>query len=125
MVSWERRRLAPLPALPSTLPKIGLRHGRAVWVLTQLGLRGATSESTFHEYIKSLRKLGTPFEHGEIGFARRGLANYTYCHLMELVLALTLRVYHVVPDSELTGIIGNRKRLYRHYQRAYIQRSRG
>jgi hypothetical protein len=125
MVSRERRSLALLPALPSTLPKIGLHHSRALWVLTQLGLRGAASESTFHEYIKSLRKFGTPFEHGEIGFPRRGLANYTYCHLMELVLALTLRVYHVVPNSVLTGIIGNRKRLYRHYRRAYIQRSSG
>jgi hypothetical protein len=125
MVSREKGGLAKLSSLPSSLPKIGLHHGRALWVLTQLGLRGAASESTFHEYIKSLRKIGTPFEHGEIGYARRGLANYTYCHLMELVLALTLRVYHVVPDSVLTEIIGNRKSLYRHYRRAYIQRNSG
>jgi hypothetical protein len=111
--------------LPEVLPKITLHHGRALWVLTQLGFRGAASESTFFEYIKSLRKLGTPFEHGEIGFGRRGLANYTYCHLMELALALTLRVYHVVPDSVLAEIIGHRKSLYRHYKRAYIQRSSG
>ncbi len=112
-------------ALPQALPKITLQHGRALWVLTQLGFRGATSESTFFEYIKSLRKIGTPFEHGEIGFARRGLANYTYCHLMELALALTLRVYHVVPDSVLAEIIGYRKSLNRYYRRAYIQRSSG
>ena len=112
-------------ALPQALPKITLRHGRALWVLTQLGFRGAASESTFFEYIKSLRKLGTPFEHGEIGFARRGLANYTYCHLMELALALTLRVYHVVPDSALAEIIRYRKSLNRYYKRAYTQRSSG
>ena len=111
--------------LPEALPKLALHHGRALWVLTQLGFRGATSESTFYEYIKSLRKIGTPFEHGEIGFARRGLANYTYYHLMELALVLTLRVYHVIPDSVLAEIIGYRKSLNRYYKRAYTQRSSG
>jgi hypothetical protein len=41
---------------------------------------------------------------------------------MELALAMTLRVYHAVPDSVLTEIIRYRSNLYRHYRRAYIQR---
>jgi hypothetical protein len=96
-----------------------------MWVLSRLGLQGAASKSTFHEYIKSLRKLGTPFERGRIGFRRRGLANYSYCHLMELVLALTLRVYHIVPDAILGEIIRYRRSLYRHYRRAYADRISG
>jgi hypothetical protein len=60
------------------LPPIKLHHGEAVWVLARLGFQGKANKSTFYEYIKSLRKLGTPFEPGRIGFGRRGLANYSY-----------------------------------------------
>ena len=107
---------------PKVLPPIKLRHGEALWVLARLGFQGKARKSTFNEYIKSLRKLGTPFEHGTIGFGRRGLANYSYCHLMELALVLTLRVYHAVPDSILAEIIRYRRTLYRHYRRAYADR---
>jgi hypothetical protein len=106
--------------LPKTLPAIELHHGAALWVLTRLGFRGPVPETTFNEYIKSLRKLGTPFERGS--FERRGLANYSYFHLMELALALNMRVYHVVPDSVLVQIVRSRKTLYRHYERAYSER---
>jgi hypothetical protein len=111
--------------LPVTLPEIALNHGRALWVLQELGFRGKTSASTFYEYIKSLRKLGTPFRPGEIGLTRRGRANYSYYHVMELALALTLRVYHVVPDSVLRQIIRHRRVLYRHFRRAYTERCSG
>jgi hypothetical protein len=111
--------------LPDSLPHIELHHGAAIWVLAQLGFQGRISKSTFQEYIKSLRKLGTPFERGGIGYLRRGLANYSYCHLMELALVLTLRVYHVVPDSILVEIVRYRHRLYRQYRRAYAERRSG
>ena len=93
--------------------------------MARLGFQGAASKSTFYEYIKSLRKLGTPFEHGKIGYGRKAKANYTYCHLMELALALTLRVYHVVPDSILTEIVRHRRALNRLYRRAYVERCTG
>jgi hypothetical protein len=111
--------------LPNTLPAIDLNHGQALWVMAELGFRGTASESTFREYIKSLRKLGIPFPRGEIGLRRRGLAVYTYGHLMELALTLTLRVYHVVPDALLAEIVRYRKRLYRHYRDAYVHRRNG
>jgi hypothetical protein len=114
-----------MPSLPATLPKIGLRHGEALWVLSSLGFQGNASKSTFYEYIKSLRKLGTPFERGKIGYGRRGLANYSYDHLMELALALTMRVYHTVPDTVLTEMVRYRKTLNRCYRRAYIERLSG
>jgi hypothetical protein len=110
---------------PKVLPPIKLHHGEAMWVLSRLGFQGKASKSTFYEYIKSLRKLGTPFEHDTIGHARRGLANYSYCHLMELALMLTLRVYHVVPDSILAEIIRYRRTLYKFYRRAYADRELG
>ena len=111
--------------LPRSLPDIKLHHGEAVWVLARLGFQGAATKSTFYEYIKSLRKFGTPFDRSEYGFARRGLANYSYGHLMELALVLTLRVYHVVPDSVLAEVIRSRTNLYRYYRRAYSERSTG
>ena len=109
--------------LPKELRQIKLRHGEAIWVMSQLGFQGSVSDSTFYEYIKSLRKLGIPF--GKIGYAHRGLANYSYLHLMELALVLFARVYYFVPDSILTEIIRHRPTLYRHYRRAYIDRCSG
>jgi hypothetical protein len=113
-------------ALPATLPQISLRYGQVIWLLTELGYSGAVSRSTFHEYLRSLRKLGIPFgkmkfqtEHG------RRLAEYSYCHVMELAIVLSLRVYHVVPDSVLRGIIHYRGKLYRLYRRAYAERRSG
>jgi hypothetical protein len=116
----------PRDELPDRLPDIELYHGRAIWVLAKLGFRGAASESTFKEYIKSLRKLGVPFEREEIRRKRRGrLKRYSYHHLMELALVLYLRVYHVVPDSVLVKIIRYRKSLYWLYRQAYIERCTG
>ena len=109
--------------LPKELTHIGLHHGEAVWAMSHLGFQGAASDSTFYEYIKSLRKLGIPF--GRIGLGRRGLANYTYYHLMELALALTARVYYFVPDTVLAEIIRHRRVLYRYYRRAYLERQSG
>jgi hypothetical protein len=126
MASKIDRRVYPsCEGLPESLPNIKLHHGEAVWVLAQLGFQGRAHKTTFQEYIKSLRKLGTPFERGGIGYARRGLANYSYYHLMELALVLTLRVYHVVPDAVLVEIVRCRRRLYRQYRRAYADRCSG
>ena len=107
------------------LPDIQLPRASVIWVLSELGLSGATKRRTFVEYIKSLRKLGIPFAPGEVGLSGRGGANYSYCHLMELALVLTLRVYNAVPDSVLSGIVSHRRSLYRHYQSAYFERTSG
>jgi hypothetical protein len=115
----------PEANLPDVLPNVELHHGAALWVLTRLGFRGDVSESTFNEYIKSLRKLGIPFGRGALRLTHRRLANYSYVHLMELALIMTLRVYHVVPDSVLTQIIRYRSALCRHYRTAYCERSSG
>ncbi len=120
------RCVASFDQLPKMLPELKLHHGQTLWLLTELGFRGAATQRTFYEYIKSLRKLGVPFDADEIRHVRRGPSkNYSYYHLMELALALTLRVYHVVPDSVLVEIISHRKRLYGHYRRAYAERSTG
>jgi len=111
--------------LRETLSEIRLHHGEALWVLSELGFRGRRSAATFNEYIKSLRKLGVPFPRGKIGYAGRSMANYSYFHLMELALVLSLRVYHVVPDSLLVKIARHRKVLCRHYERAFYEHSSG
>jgi hypothetical protein len=59
-----RNAAGPLPAM---LPSIRLRRRQMVWVLGQLGYGAGVSATTFYEYIKSLRKLGIPFEfYGQI-----------------------------------------------------------
>lgn len=112
--------------LPEKVPPIRLRYGQAIWLLTELGLRGPVSKNTFHEYIKALRKLGIPFGHKKFQTKhRRRLAVYSYCQLTELAVTLSLRVYHVVPDAVLRAIILHRTRLHRLYRRAYQQRHSG
>jgi hypothetical protein len=119
------RRQLSSDELPKSLPKIELQHAEALWVLARLGFQGPVTRSTFYEYIKSLRKLGTPFERGEIGKGSRRLANYSYSHLMELALVLTLRVYHVVPDAVLIQLVRYRSNLLRIYNRAYAEQQSG
>jgi len=111
--------------LPEKLPKIEVNYGQALSILRRLGFQGAASDSTFNEYIKSLRKFGIPFERGEVGLQRRGRANFTYGHLMELALVLTLRVYNAVPDLLLAEIIRHRDELRRFYGTAYSARCSG
>jgi hypothetical protein len=112
-------------ALPVRLPNVTLRHGQVVWLLTELGYSAGVSRSTFHEYIKSLRKLGIPFGRGTVRSQHKARADYSYCQVMELAITLSLRVYHVVPDSVLREIIRNRSRLCRLYRKAYAQRRSG
>jgi len=123
--SIDAGRRARVGSLPVALPRIRLHHGEAMWVMSRLGFQGKASKTTFYEYVKSLRKLGSPFERGKVGLERRGLANYSYCHLMELALVLTLRVYNIVPDALLCEIIAHRRMLYRYYRFAYANRSSG
>ena len=104
------------------MPDIKLRHGEVLSVLSQLGFQGSASSSTFYEYIKSLRKLGIPIKRGSVGFAGRGHAYYSYYHVMELALVLTLRVYYFVPDSLLAEIARFRSVLWRYFRRAYTER---
>jgi len=95
-----------------------------MWVLQQLGFAEGVSQTTFNYYIKSLRKLGIPFLPGENRFWSGRLARYSYYHLMELALALTLRVYGAVPDSILEGIMANRETLQTIYDASYAERGR-
>jgi hypothetical protein len=71
MRAHEQRHSGRKPGdpLPPVLPEITLNHGRALWVLRELGFQGGVPQATFYEYIKSLRKFGIPFRHGEVGLA--------------------------------------------------------
>lgn len=108
--------------LPAKLPPIKLRRRQMVWVLGQLGHGAGVSATTFYEYIKSLRKLGIPFEFGTAKSQARTLAEYSYGDVMELALVLSLRIYHFVPDSILARVVRHRTRLRRYYRKAYAER---
>jgi len=114
-------------SLPSgytiALPEIALTHGRTLWVLRQLGF-GREAESTFNYYVKSLRKLGVPFTSDDSKTWTGRLAFYSYEHLVELSLALTLRTYGILPDAVLAGLVYYRPRLHAIYREAYAQRRR-
>lgn len=107
------------------VPDLHLTHGRALWVLQTMGFSAGVTPLTFNHYIKSLRKLGVPFAHGEARADTGRLVRYSYNHLMELCVALTLRVYGTLPDPVLTGIIQYRHELYEQYRRAYLEYAAG
>lgn len=98
-----------------------LSHGQALWVLTQLGFSAGVSAGTFNYYIKSLRKLGVPFRRGETGLSSGRLAQYSFDHLMELSVALSLRTYAILPDLVVGGLIRYRDQLYGYYRKAYLE----
>jgi hypothetical protein len=109
--------------LPDRLPHISLRHGQVIWLLTELGFAEGVTRHTFHVYIKSLRKLGIPFGRGRFRTSSRNrLAYYDYLQIMELSLVLSLRVYHVIPDSILKEVVRYRSTLSGFYRRAYSRR---
>jgi hypothetical protein len=116
-------RPGPLSVMP---PPIKLRYGQVMWLLTELGYGAGASRNTMHEYLKALRKFGIPF--GPVRFQtkhKKTIAAYSYGHIMELVIVLSLRVYHVIPDSVLKGVAQYRSQLQRMFERAYIERRSG
>jgi hypothetical protein len=120
----DRRRAFAAVSASGDPPEVGLTHGSAMWVLRELGFSEGASDRTFNYYVKSLRKLGVPFSPGQNRYWSGRLARYSYEHLMELALALTLRVYGVLPDSVLGGLIRYRGDLNAIYHRTYSERTR-
>lgn len=113
--------------LPKKIPRIRLGHGEVIRLLTELGFAEGVTRHTFHVYVKSLRRIGIPFGQ-RIRFrtkTRNRRAYYDYLQIMEVALALSLRVYHVVPDAILKQIIRHRDVLSRFYRRAYSRRQSG
>ena len=107
------------------VPDVQLTHGRAVWVLAAMGFSAGVTPITFNHYIKSLRVLGVPFARNEMGSGVGRPVRYSYNHLMELCVALTLRVYGALPDPVLSEIIRYRRELYELYRRAYVEYATG
>jgi hypothetical protein len=121
---WSLWPLAHL--LPISLPAITLRHGQVLWLLTKLGFAEGITQHTFHVYVKSLRRLGIPF--GQKKFRSENgnrLAYYSYLQIMELALALSLRVYQVIPDPVLKEVVRHRAILCKFYIKAYSRRRGG
>lgn len=107
------------------VPAISLSYGQTVWVLEEAGFSAGAPDPTFHHYIKSLRKIGLPFRRGEPGMDRGRLAHYGFDQLMDLGVALHLRVYGTLPDPVAEGLIAARDTLHRFYRRAYLEHASG
>jgi hypothetical protein len=107
------------------VPDLSLTHGSSLWVLKEMGFSAGVTDITFNYYIKSLRKLGVPFAPNKPDTGKKRLIYYSFNHLMELSVVLSLRVYGIVPDAVLAGIIRYREELYPLYRRAYIEYSSG
>jgi hypothetical protein len=119
----RKRRIRRRDPEPKTrdIPRLALSHGQTIWLLSELGFRGDVSISTFNYYVKSLRKLGVPFEHIGPNKLSRKQATYVFEDLMELVVALLLRVYGTLPDAVAAGLRDYRDDLRPIYRRAYFE----
>jgi hypothetical protein len=102
------------------IPRLALTHGQTIWLMSELGLHEGVSASTFNYYIKSLRKLGVPFDKGKGQSEGHRHVTYDFEELMELTVALLLRVYGSLPDSVVTGLRRFRKDLRPIYRQAYL-----
>ena len=102
------------------VPKLALSHGQAIWLMDQLGLRHDVSELTFNHYVKSLRRLGVPFDQGKGQSEGRHPVTYDFEDLMELTIALLLRVYGTLPDTIVTGLRQFRVELRPIYRQGYL-----
>ena len=101
-------------------PQVALSHGQVIWLLSELGLRRGVSKSTFNHYVKSLRRLGIPFDRRK-GTSERGPeATYNFEDVMELTVALLLRVYGTLPDVVTNGLRRFRCDLRPIYRQAYL-----
>ncbi len=107
------------------VPDLSLSYGQVVWVLEAAGFSAGAPDLTFRHYIKSLRKLGLPFRRGEPGLDHGRLAQYAFDHLMDLGVALHLRVYGTLPDPVAEGLIAARVTLHGFYRRAYLEHATG
>ncbi len=103
------------------VPRLALTHGQTLWLLSELGFHEGVSTSTFNHYLKSLRKLGVPFEYGRTQSDGRRPVTYGFEELMELAIALLLRVYWTLPDAIVVGLRDFRKDLRPIYRQAYLE----
>jgi hypothetical protein len=104
-----------------TAPELALTHGQTVWLMTELGLGHGVSPGTFNYYIKSLRSLGVPFEKGKGQSAGHRHVTYDLEEIMELTIALLLRVYGSLPDQIIEGLRSFRDHLRPIYRQAFIE----
>jgi hypothetical protein len=106
------------------IPHLALTHGQTIWLMTEIGLHRGVSTSTFNYYIKSLRKLGIPFEKGKDQSDGHRHVTYDFEELMELTVALLLRVYGTLPDTVVAGLRNFRNDLRPIYRQAYFDTTR-
>ncbi|MDA8248551.1 hypothetical protein [Acidiphilium sp.] len=107
------------------VPDLSLSYGQVVWLLETTGFSAGALDPTFQHYIKSLRKIGLPFRRGEPGLDCGRLARYAFDHVMDLAVALHLRVYGTLPDAVAEGLIAARATLHGFYRRAYLEHATG
>jgi len=67
-----------------------------------------------------LRRLGIPFGKGKVKFEGRPQVTYNFEDLMELALALLLRVYGTLPDVVTNGLRSFRNDLRPIHRQAYL-----
>ena len=98
-------------------PSISLSHFQALWTLREIGLAHGSSPTKLAHYVKHLRKIGIPFD-WNCQPTRGKSATYDFCGMMELAVALSLRVYGALPDAITEALRVHRDQLRTIYNEA-------
>ena len=102
-----------------------LSHGQVRWLLWHLNLRVGDDEPRFDAWLKYARRMGLPFYADELGRGAGVNVVYRYHHVMELAVALALRMQGILPQ-DLLGLLARARHALRPlYYRAYLERASG
>lgn len=107
------------------LDSIALSHGQTRWLLSDVLDLSEGSDSTFDSYLKFLRRNGVPFAPNEAPYGPGFNVVYRYHHIMEVVLALTLRRQAILKSDVIGLLVSMRDELRPLLRQAWLERQSG
>ena len=107
------------------LDSITLTHGQARWLLSDVLDLPEGADSTFDSYLKFLRRNGVPFSPSETPGGPGFNIVYHYHHIMEVVLALTLRRQAILKGDVVKLLVSMRDKIRPLLRRAWLERVSG
>ena len=112
------RRIAGAAQGEAAPPSISLSHFQALWTLREIGLAHRIQPNKIGSLRKAPQKdLGSRFDWNRQP-TRGKSATYDFCGMMELAVALSLRVYGALPDAITEALRVHRDQLRTIYNEA-------
>jgi hypothetical protein len=108
-----------------SLNSIALTRGQLLWLLRDVLDLAEGTDTAFVAYLKFLRRNGVPFAPGETPGGPGTNVIYHYHHIMEVVLALTLRRQAILKGDAVKLLVQMRDELRPLFKKAWLERESG